>query len=116
MKIRAFKTASILQRVVRQPATSRVEQLENRCLFSSILGTADTFAALAASAVTNTGSTVLNGDLGVSPGTAITGFPPGLVTAPGQIHATDAVAHQAEVDANTAYNTLSGLPPTQVLT
>jgi hypothetical protein len=71
-------------------------------------GTTSTYAVLAASAVTSTGLTVLNGDLGVSPGTAITGFPPGVVT--GAIHAGDPVAAQAQADAQVEYNYLDGLP------
>ncbi len=69
------------------------------------LGTAQSFAVLGGSTVTNTGASVLNGDLGVSPGSAVTGFPPGLVTG-GAIHAADAVALQAQNDVTTAYNAL----------
>ena len=74
------------------------------------LGTAQTFAVLAGSAVTNTGATVISGDLGVSPGTAVTGFPPGVVTPPGTIHIADAVAAQAQVDLTTAYNAIVATP------
>lgn len=70
------------------------------------LGTAATFAVLGGSTVTNTGSSVLTGDLGVWPGLAITGFPPGTVT--GTTHAGDAVAQQAQSDLTTAYNNLAG--------
>jgi hypothetical protein len=83
-------------------------------LFS--LGTAQNFAVLGGSTVTNTGPTVIGGDLGVSPGSAITGFPPGIVTPPGTIHAADAVALQAQSDVTTSYNVLAGLAPTQNLT
>src|SRR5712691_1199168 len=51
---------------------------------------------------------VVNGDLGVSPGTAVTGFPPGIVI--GTIHAADAVALQAQKDAATAYVNAAGQP------
>ena len=70
------------------------------------LGTAASFSVLGGSTVTNTGSTVVTGDLGLSPGTVISGFPPGLVN--GTIHAADAVALQAQNDVTTAYNALAG--------
>jgi len=71
------------------------------------LGTDKSFAVLGASTVTNTGPTVVHGNLGVWPGTAVTGFPPGIVVPPGTIHASDAVAHQAQNDVITAYNALT---------
>ena len=74
------------------------------------LGTAASFAVLAGSTVTNTGNSVISGDLGVSPGTAITGFPPGKVIN-GQIHSADAVALQAQTDLTTAYNDAKGRTP-----
>src|ERR1700688_1113488 len=61
------------------------------------LGTATPFAVLAGTTVTNTGSSVIAGDLGVSPGSAVTGFPPGTVDN-GTQHVADAVALQAQSD------------------
>ncbi len=65
------------------------------------LGTEQSFAVLGGSTVTNTGSSVITGNLGVSPGSAITGFPPGVVT--GVTHAADAEALQAQTDTTAAY-------------
>jgi hypothetical protein len=81
------------------------------------LGTAGSFAVLAGSTVTNTGSSVvLNGSVGVWPGSAVTGFPPGIVNAPGTIHIGDAVAQIAQSDLTTAYNAAMGLAATNNLT
>jgi Ice-binding-like len=66
-----------------------------------VLGAAADFAVLAGPTVTNTGLTKVVGDLGVSPGTAITGFPPGSVV--GLQHAGDPTAAQAEADLEKAY-------------
>ena len=71
------------------------------------LGAATSFAVLAGQAVTNTGSSVVSGDLGVSPGTAITGFPPGTVI-DGTQHSADAVALQAQSDLTAAYDDAAG--------
>ncbi|HXJ73398.1 MAG TPA: Ig-like domain-containing protein, partial [Candidatus Dormibacteraeota bacterium] len=71
-----------------------------------VLGSASPFAVLAGSTVTSTGASMVNGDLGVSPGTAVTGFPPGILN--GALHAGDAVAAQAQLDLTTAYNDAAG--------
>ena len=66
--------------------------------------------------MTNTGNSVLNGDLGIDPNGAssITGFPPGKVN--GTTYAADGVAMKALADATTAYNNLAGaLPVTEDL-
>jgi hypothetical protein len=78
------------------------------------LGAAGSFAVLAGSTVTNTGPTVVTGDVGVSPGSAVVGFPPGIVLS-GTIHSADAVALQAKADLVTAYNSLAAGTCTQDL-
>ena len=72
------------------------------------LGTAKNFAVLAGTTVTNTGPTsITTGDVGVHPGTAIVGFPPGVIVA-GVKHSADAVALQAQNDLITAYDAVAG--------
>ncbi|MCW2753230.1 MAG: hypothetical protein JWQ32_641 [Marmoricola sp.] len=72
------------------------------------LGTAARSAVLAGTTVTNTGLSVITGDLGLSPGSSVTGFPPGLLL--GTQHVADAVALQAKKDLTTAYNDAAGRP------
>jgi len=78
------------------------------------LASAATYAVLGSSTVTNTGPTVIDGDLGVSPGTAYTRFPPGTVIN-GTIHASDAASSQAMTDAAAVYNRLASETFTQDL-
>jgi hypothetical protein len=71
------------------------------------LGTASPFVVLGGQEVTNTGPSVLNGQLGVSPGTSLTGFGlPAVVN--GAIHNNDAVAAQAQAALTNAYNVAAG--------
>jgi hypothetical protein len=71
-----------------------------------VLGAAGNFVVLGGSTVTNTGPTSVTGDLGVSPGTAVTGFPPGTVI--GSKQAGNPAAAQGIADLTTAYNDAAG--------
>ncbi|MDR3726337.1 MAG: ice-binding family protein [Terracidiphilus sp.] len=64
------------------------------------------FSVLAGSTVTNIGSTTVSGDAGVSPGTAVTGFPPGLAS--GAIHSADSAAAQAQAALTAGYIDAAG--------
>ncbi|MDB6074918.1 MAG: hypothetical protein JWO89_2558 [Verrucomicrobiaceae bacterium] len=107
--MKSYRLASLLVASILSTLTS-----PSRAAGTIPLGEAANFAVLAGSTVTNTGPTALFGDVGVSPGTAITDFPPGTFT--GTLHSNDANSIQAQADALSAYNILAGLTPTQILT
>lgn len=73
------------------------------------MGSALGFAILAGSTITNTGASAIQGDVGVSPGIAITGMPLGQPS-PGVIHAGDVVAAIAKTDLGVVYGTVAGQP------
>lgn len=86
-----------------------------------IFGAAQGFAVLGHEAVTNghsapNATTRIYGDLGVSPGTEVTGFYPDGAMSGGTIHINDGAAQLCLADATTAYNTLAGLSPNYDLT
>jgi hypothetical protein len=86
------------------------------CQAGVSLLTAANFNILGAATITNTGSTtVTGGNLGLSPGTSVTGFPPGTVVAPAQEDIADGAAAQAQADASAAYTYATGLTNGAVL-
>jgi LPXTG-motif cell wall-anchored protein len=85
----------------------------NAATSTVLLGTAANFSVLAGTAVTNTLATTINRNVGVDPGSSITGFPPGIIG--GTTHAADAVALQAQSDRTIAYNVAAARTPTTVV-
>lgn len=70
------------------------------------LGNAKLFAVVAGSSITNTGATEITGDVGLSPGTSVGGFPPGVLN--GTLRINDDAVNQAKLDLTTAYNDAAG--------
>ena len=87
-------------------------QVANPALVS--LGGSSTIAILAGSGITNTGATNITGDLALSPGTSVGGFPPGILT--GTQHINDNIATQAKLDLTAAYNDAAGRTATDIVT
>jgi len=100
---------------------------------AGILASAESFAVLGGSTVTNTGPTTIIGDVGLYPGPSVTGFvdPPantvvegpgstGLINGPGLVDGTIYISHadaqQGQIDNTTAYNGLAAMPFTTDLT
>lgn len=71
-------------------------------------------AVLAGTEVTSTGETVINGDLGLSPGTSVGGFPPAILN--GTLHINDEIANQAKIELTAAYDDLAGRTATDIVT
>ncbi len=103
-KLRTVSLLTLVQTLVLAPLIVP----EARLSAQQPLGSAAAFGVLGASTVTNTGSTIINGSLGVSPGSSITGL--GTVVVTGGVHIANAVSLQAQNDAANAYNALVGLP------
>ncbi|MBA3663072.1 MAG: DUF3494 domain-containing protein [Bacteroidetes bacterium] len=81
---------------------------------SVVLAGASNLAILAGSEITNTGATNITGDMGLSPGTSIGGFPPGILV--GVQHINDPIANQAKLDLTAAYNDAAGRTSTDIVT
>jgi hypothetical protein len=81
------------------------------------LGVASQFAILGASTVTNSGSSVVTGgDLGLYPGTSVTGFPPGVLTPPATEQIDTPLAIQAQAAASAAFSFYQAMTTTQAIT
>jgi len=78
------------------------------------MGSTTTFALLAGSTITNTGATTVTGDIGLSPGSSVGGFPPGTLN--GTMYINDATASQAKTDLTAAYNNAAGRTTTDMVT
>jgi len=78
------------------------------------LGSVSAIAVLAGSGITSTGATTITGDMALSPGSSIGGFPPGILN--GTQHINDAIANQAKLDLTAAYNDVAGRTSTDIVT
>jgi hypothetical protein len=96
------------------PANPTVIPIQTTAMATVSLAGTSTFAVLAGSAVTSTGATNITGDLGLSPGTSVGGFPPGIMV--GTIRINDVLSTQAKLDLTAAYNDAAGRTSTDIVT
>lgn len=87
--------------------------LQNTIQPAVFMAGASNLAVLAGSSVSNTGATNVTGDIGLSPGTSVGGFPPGILI--GTLHINDAIATQAKLDLTNAYNDAAGRTSTDIV-
>lgn len=96
------------------PTSSTTIPLQTTIQTPVSLSASSNLAILAGSAISNTGATVITGDIGLSPGTSVGGFPPGILN--GTLHINDAIANQAKLDLTAAYNDAAGRTSTDIVT
>jgi Ice-binding-like len=96
------------------PANPIVIPVQTTLQVNVPLASTSTFALLAGSAVTNTGATSVTGDIGLSPGSSIGGFPPGILT--GTKYINDSISAKAKLDLTALYNDLAGRTSTDIVT
>ena len=96
------------------PPNPIIIPLQTTTQASIAMGAAANLAILAGTSVSNTGATVITGDLGLSPGSSVGGFPPGILN--GTQHINDAIATQAKLDLTAAYNDAAGRTATDIVT
>lgn len=75
---------------------------------------ASSLAILAGTSISNTGATNVIGDMGLSPGSSVGGFPPGILV--GTLHINDVISNQAKLDLTAAYNDAAGRTATDIVT
>jgi hypothetical protein len=96
------------------PGNPKVIPVQTKVHTAVSLSSISGFAVLSGSAITNTGASHITGDIGLSPGSSIGGFPPGILI--GTKHINDAVALQAKLDLTAAYNDAAGRTSTEIVT
>lgn len=88
--------------------------VQNTAMANITLSGSAGLAVLAGTAITNTGETNITGDLGLSPGSSVGGFPPGILN--GTMHINNEIATQAKLDLTAAYNDAAGRTSTDIVT
>lgn len=122
MKMKNIFAAAAIASVVLFTACSKDDPADNTIVIpiqTTVMatvptGTTSNLAVLAGSSVTSTGATVITGDLGLSPGTAVDGFPPGILN--GTLHINTDIATQAKLDLIAAYDNAAGRTSTDIVT
>jgi len=95
-------------------STTTVIPVQTTVAATVALASTSSFVVLAGSTITNTGLTSVTGDIGLSPGSSVKGFPPGICV--DSLYINDPTANQAKLDLTTAYNDAAGRTATDIVT